>query len=323
MTIKYWKYFLFEGRDYKINWIQQEPVDSQVDDELKELNELASKELYNTIYLSDKEIPNLDSDTPLLNFINTGFDKIEKKVHFMDDIYNRPKEMEKSSRKDDWHNLLGDADWLPKTTTDKSKVKNLKFPIIAKPATGHSGIGIMKFDTLEEYQKELDKGDSKLDVFSEVIKDIDTEFRMVFCRDTLFLVYERVPIKKDNKTIDTKNPDESLSFLYVEQDLDKEGYDLGNIVEEFKDKIDLDFFALDVMRDKSGKYWVIESNSAIGMGANTMARAYEAICNDFYRQVPEQKQDIVDQICTDYFNIINKRYPKEVKTSKNPKIYKQ
>jgi len=126
-----------------------------------------------------------------------------------------------------------------------------------------------------------------------------------------------------NKTIDTKKPDESLGFLYVEQDLSKENYDISNIVKEFRNKINLDFYALDVMRDIKGKYWVIESNSGIGMGGNTMARSYEAICKDYYNtDIPVNKKKLVEQICKEYYDEIKKDYPKELKKSKNPKIYK-
>jgi len=324
--MKDYRHFLFEAKDYKVTWLKKEPVKSSVESKkLKELIETGTNELYNIIHITDKKIPTIDKDAPILVYFGTdkdGIKLLEDQGISQDDVYNRTEEAAKSMKKDDWHNILGDADWIPKTVIDSKKIDELEFPIIAKPSEGHSGIGIMKFDTIEDCQKELDKEDCDLDTFSEVIKDIDTEFRFVFVKDKLFLVHERIPIEEINKTIDTKKPDESLGFLYVEQDLEKEEYDISEIVKEFRDKINLDFYALDVMRDNKGKYWVIESNSAIGMGGNTMARAYEAIYKDYYgTSVPSEKTEIVEKICSEYYKEINKMYPKEVSKSKNPKIY--
>ena len=109
--------------------------------------------------------------------------------------------------------------------------------------------------------------------------------------------------------------------MYVEQDLENEEYDVSKIVEEFRKDIDLDFYALDIMLDKNGKYWIIESNSAIGMGGNTLARTYEAICEDFYGEISKDQKQLVERICSDYYKEIKKMYPKEIKKSKNPKIY--
>lgn len=324
--MKDYRQFLFEAKDNKVTWIKKEPVTSSVENKkLKELIETATNEFFNLIYLSDKEIPKIDKESPILIYFGTskeGRKILDEQGISQNHIYNCAEETKKSMKKDVWHNLLGDVDWLPKTVTDKSKINELTFPIICKPSEGHSGIGIMKFDTIEECQKELEKEDCKLDVFSEIIKDVDTEYRFVFVKDKLFLVHERIPIEKLNKTIDTKKTDESLGFLYVEQDLDKEDYNIPKIVKEFRNKINLDFFALDVMKDKKGKFWVIESNSGIGMGANTISRAYEAICQDYYGNVVSNKKELIEDICEQYFKEISKLYPKEVNKSKNAKIYK-
>tara|TARA_Y100000389_G_scaffold6313_1_gene6078 strand:+ start:783 stop:1760 length:978 start_codon:yes stop_codon:yes gene_type:complete len=325
--MKDYRQFLFEAKDYKVTWLKKEPVSSKVESKkLKELIETGTNELYNLIHITDKNIPTIDKESPILVYFGTdkdGVKLLDQQGIKQETVYNRTTEAAKSMRKDDWHNILGDAEWMPKTVTDVDKIDSLEFPIIAKPSEGHSGIGIMKFETMEDCQKELDRKDCNLDTFSEVIKDIDTEFRFVFVKDKLFLVHERIPIEEMNKTIDTKKPDESLGFLYVEQDLSKENYDISNIVKEFRNKINLDFYALDVMRDIKGKYWVIESNSGIGMGGNTMARSYEAICKDYYNtDIPVNKKKLVEQICKEYYDEIKKDYPKELKKSKNPKIYK-
>lgn len=327
--MKDYRYFLFESsNDERIQWIKNAPIKSSVESKkLKELIKKATDNFYIPSFTSDNKVPTLTKEQPILLYYadkekEIGDKYLSENGIKQSDVYNRTDEMVKSMQKKDWHELLGDKEWLPKTLTNTKGIEDLSFPIIAKPSEGHSGIGIMKFDTYEDCKKELDKKDCKLDLFSEMIKDIDTEYRFIFVKDKLFLVHERIPIQSENKTITTKDPDESLSFLYVEQDLTKGDYNIDNIVNEFRKDIDLDFYALDIMLDKHGKFWVIESNSAIGMGGNTLARTYEAIYKDFYNMpLPKDKQTIVEEICKGYYNEIKKEYPNELKKSKNPKIY--
>ncbi len=323
-----YRYFLLENKqDDKVIWLKKEPVTSSVESpKLKELIKTSTNNLYDLVHITDKNKPSISSDKPILVYFGTdkdGLKYLDENNIKQSDVYNRTEEAAKSMKKDEWHEILGDKSWLPKTVTDSSKIEDLEFPIIAKPAEGHSGLGIMKFDTIEDCQKELDKKDCNLDTFSEIIKDVKTEYRFVFVKDKLFLVHERIPIEEMNKTIDTKKPDESLGFLYVEQDMDKQDYKVQKIVDEFRKDIDLDFYALDIMEDKKGDFWVLESNSGIGMGGNTMARAYEAIYQDYYnKDLSKDKKQMVEDICAEYYKEISKMYPKEVKKSLNPKIYK-
>ena len=328
--MKDYRQFLFEAKiiDERIQWIKNAPISSSVESKvLKELIKKATENFYQPYFTADNKVPTLTKEQPILLYYADNEKEIGDKYlsenNITDsNIYNRTEEMAKSMQKKDWHELLGDKDWLPKTLTSRKGIEKLDFPIIAKPSEGHSGIGIMKFDTIEDCQKELSKKDCDLDLFSEMIKDIDTEYRFIFVKGELFLVHERIPIESDNKTISTKDPKETLSFLYIEQDLDKQDYDVKQIVKEFRKLIDLDFYALDIMLDKHGKYWVIESNSAIGMGGNTLSRTYEAIYKDFYnKDVPIDKKKMIEEICKGYYNEIKKDYPKELKKSKNPKIY--
>ena len=330
--MKDYRHFLFEAHknDGKVQWIKNAPINSKVSSKvLKELIEKATTNFYKPYFTADNKVPKLTTDEPILLYYASNEAEIGKKYLdenniSNDDVYNRTEEMTKSMDKKSWHELFGDKDWLPKTLTTTEGLDKLNYPIIAKPSEGQSGNGIMKFDSYEDCKKEIEKKDSKLDVFCEMIKDAVTEYRFVFVKDKLFLVHERVPILEDNKTIHTKKPDEDLSFLYVEQDQSKKEYDLSDIVKEFRKVIDLDFYALDVILDKNGKYWVLESNGAIGMGGNTLARAYEAIYKDFYDtdELPKDKADLVEEICAGYYNEIKKDYPKELEKSLNPKIYK-
>jgi hypothetical protein len=326
--MKDYRQFLFEAKDKndKVTWIKVGAVKSTVESKkLKELIATATDNFYTLIHVSDENIPTIDKDAPILIYFGTdkdGIQLLKDQGIKQSDVYNKTIEARKTLKKADWHNTLGDKDWLPKTVLDKKDISKLEFPIIAKPSEGHSGVGIMKFDNMEDCQKEIDKKDCNLDTFSEMIKDIDTEYRFVFVKDTLFLVHERIAIEADNKTITTKDPKESLSFLYVEQDLEKGDYDVTDIIKDFRKDFKQDFYALDIMLDTHGKYWVIESNGGIGMGGNTMARAYEAIYKDYYgKEISSDKKELVETICKEYYNEIKKDYPKEVKQSKNPKTY--
>ena len=328
--MKGYRQFLFESQeDTKIQWIKNAPISSTVESKiLKQLIKKSTDNFYQPYYTSDNKVPILYKDKPILLYYaskerDIGDKYLSKNNIKQTDVYNRTNEMSKSMNKKDWHELLGDKEWLPKTVIDTSKIKSLEFPIIAKPSEGHSGIGIMKFDTIEDCERELSKSDCNLDTFSEMIKDIDTEYRFIFVKGNLIMVHERIPIEEINKTIDNKKPEESLGFLYVEQDLDKEKYEVSKIVKEFRKEIELDFYALDIMRDKKGKYWIIESNSAIGMGGNTLARTYEGIYKDFYgKHLTDNQKSLVESICGDYYKEISRLYTKELNKSKNPKIYK-
>jgi len=320
-------YNSFNDKD-KVQWIKSDPATSAVANEkLNELIDIAMKELFDLFLVHDQLKRKMDNKKPILKFGNHNPD-IYMLLSYSnvnpDYIYNRIEETKKSSNKKNWHELLGNKDYIPKTVTDIKEIKNLEFPIIAKPSKGHSGLGIMKFDTYEECMDEVKKDDCKLDTFSEMVKDISTEYRMMLVKDNLHTIFERVPIIKENKTITTKDPDERLRFLYVEQDHDKFGdsEEIKKIASDFYKYIDLDFCALDFIVDKNGKYWLIESNSCPGMGANNLANSYKAIYEDYYKKpIPEAKQKIVDYLCTEYYKEIKKLYPKEIEKSKNRKIY--
>jgi hypothetical protein len=262
--------------DRKIQWLKIiDPSNVPENAPLKKLIGEVVNNFYDVVNINGKKKVKLDTTKPILSYFadNKGGDKIlfDNNISFSD-IYNDKKEVSKSGSKKLFHEVLGDVDYIPKTVTNVKDIDKLSFPIVGKPASGHSGIGIVKVDNKEELEKELKKRD--LDVFSEAINNIDTEYRLVFVKDKLIIAYERIPVKELNKTLDTKDPDDSLQFLYVEQDLDKHKFKLDKMLKDFKSKIDLDFFALDVIEDKNGKLWLLESNSAIGMGANTLAEVY-------------------------------------------------
>src|SRR5690606_37575333 len=96
-----------------------------------------------------------------------------------------------------FHETFGDKEYLPKTVFTLEEAKTLKYPIIAKPAFGHSGIGITKFNSYKELESEVIKNGLKFDVFSEAIQ-IDKEFRIIFLKDKIVALAVRIP--NDEKT---------------------------------------------------------------------------------------------------------------------------
>jgi len=199
-------------------------------------------------------------------------------------MYNLPDEMKKSGDKVTFSKLFIDKEWLPKTVFSKENaIKELKFPVIAKVADGHSGIGIENFKSITK----LRKSNKKYDLYSDFI-DFDREFRIMFIKDKYFMVNERIPKIDDNKTIRNKKPEESVSFMYVFTDLNKIPKEwlnqIENIGKEIREKVKLDIWSLDVVMDKQRKLWVLEINSATGLGSAKMVAVYEEIYKDFYKK---------------------------------------
>lgn len=230
---------------------------------------------------------------------------VEESLEFIDkfninpkNMYNLPKYMKMSGSKVEFAKLFKDSDWLPKTTFNRSEAINgaVGFPVIAKIDKGHSGLGIKKFDTKKELEKEketfiLRDKEVEFSLYSQFI-DFEREYRCFFIKDKCFTINERVPTIKENKSIRTKKVDEKVKFIYVYQDMNKipkEFYDeIYRISNEIREKIKLDIWSLDIVVDKKGKMWVLETNSATGLGSVKMCDVYMQIYEDFYkRQLPD------------------------------------
>lgn len=198
-------------------------------------------------------------------------------------MYNTPDEMEKSGDKVTFGKLYEGVDWMPKTvyTKDDALSGAVGFPVIAKVKDGHSGIGIEKFDTKEE----LAKSKKEYDLYSQFI-DFKQEFRCMMIKERCFMVNERIPFEASNKTIRTKKADEQVEFMYVYTDIDKIPKEFNDEIQrislEIRKKIKLGFWSLDVVMDENGKLWVLEINSATGLGAAKLVEGYIQIFEDYY-----------------------------------------
>ena len=159
--------------------------------------------------------------------------------------------------------------------------------MIAKPAEGHSGLGIQIF----KKQEDFDKADhSKLDVYSEYI-DKKAEHRLITFKGECFYWMERQPMNDKAKTGDGEGK-EQMMFKYIKHDPNKIGDQYRALVAKFGDIFkDLPYICFDVMEDKNGKLYVIESNSQPGVPFDSTVAIYRVLFRDFYGRDVDAQTD--------------------------------
>lgn len=221
-------------------------------------------------------------DIPIYNY-NLGQDtlKLTKKTKFYIDHYN--------------------CDFIPPFVTSKEAVlknKFIKFPVIAKKDTGHSGLGIKKLNNRQELEEFGDQFDLFMNEY-QILK----EFRYVVYKGEVFAIFERIPIDID---LD-KNIDEKVKFGYklLYNYFFKYRFDeITNIVKYnshwdiiayftkfYQNKID--YFSIDIAIVESAginKYStnenniVFEINLAPGNMYNLIHTLYPVIFNEHYKR---------------------------------------
>lgn len=235
-----------------------------------------------------------------------------------DNLYNKPEIIPLSGDKVTFAKNFGKYDWLPKTVLSKEEAIDgaVGFPVIAKVKDGHSGLGIEKFDNAEDLKKSKDK----FDLFCQFI-DFDREYRVMLCQDKIILINERVPTIENESSIRTKKAKDKINFVYVYQDLNKvsESFKKGiaQICKDIKTILDLNLWAIDVVVDKKGKLWVMETSSATGLGSVKMCEVYRAIYEDYYKeQLPDEFLETIykNYVVPGHQNYYPK-YKKEIESS--------
>ena len=294
-------------------------LSSPANKEQKELNEKTRDIFYEYFIIpedKEKEVK-LDSERPVINYRKERSEDIIKQNKINKCYNNWKTNFTFTSDKIKFHKNLNEFDFIPKTVFNLEEIDKLKFPIIAKPADGLSGVGIEKFDNIEEAKKSK----LKFDLWSECI-DFKREFRAIYLKENLFILYERIPSGNGEMVIGKKKPDEKLEFTYIEQDTDKIEFinELNNIVKKVRKKgMNTDIFSLDIFIDKNDKIWVIEINSGTGLGSNSLAKLYGAIYKDFYnKDITEKINSKIEEISDEYKSIIKKYFSKEYKKSYKP-----
>ncbi|MCK9574547.1 MAG: hypothetical protein WC979_01435 [Candidatus Pacearchaeota archaeon] len=248
-------------------------------------------------------------------------------------MYNLPEPMLKSGDKVQFSKIFANCDWLPKTVFKREEAIEgaVGFPVIAKIAKGHSGLGIKKIDTAADLKKEPEtfelRGEEKsFDLYSQFI-DFDREYRCVFLNDKCFIINERVPTIKEDQSIRTKKVDEKVKFIYAYQDMNKIPDDFMNeiyrISGEVRKEIELGLWSLDVVVDKQGKIWVLETNSATGLGSVKLCEVYMEVYKDFYRrELPDSfKEELWRKYMSQGHSIYWPEYKEEILSSKWPMDY--
>ena len=228
----------------------------------------------------------INPDYPVLNYHSDITNELLKKGKIKkENIYNLPEIITKSGSKEEFHKLIGEDENIPKTVyTVNDAEKILKFPIIAKPASGHSGIGIQVVKTKEDL-KDLN---GKFDTFSEFI-DKAEEHRFFNFRGKPFFWMERTPLNDKAKTGDG-DTDEEMHFGYARRNIENIPNDIKKVLSKFCEKFsDFPYICFDLMRDKSGKIYIIESNAQPGVPFDSTVALYEKIYEDFYKKPLSEK----------------------------------
>lgn len=218
------------------------------------------------------------SQLPVINFCNIHTKRLLDAGTPKELIYNpKEKKMEIAS-KVKWHKTHKDSKFVPKTVTDAEDLDQLKFPIIAKPDNRYSGMGIVKFDTLEAAKKE-DLED--FEVFSEKI-DIAEEHRIMMWRGEPVMWVQRVHGNKETKEM-TKKKEDKLHFKYVLKNIDKMPETWNEVFQEMNEAHEgLDIYSIDLMIDTDGKPWVVEMSSEFAPLYGVMALLYKKVYQDYY-----------------------------------------
>jgi len=219
---------------------------------------------------------------------------------------------------------------FPKTVFSVKDAKaKLKFPIVGKPNNGHSGIGIVKFDTPEDLEKFVNdpkNSEFKFDLYSECV-DFDREFRFIFFEDILFSVSERIK-KRDGtgRDINDKKVDEEVEFSYVQQDYNILPF-LGTVkklAKKANETLECTTFSIDCFLTKTGEIKIIEFNAGTGLDAYEFICNYEAIMQYYNKPIDFFDQREIQQLKNTYLWRYNQRFNKEIKNSMCPlphKIY--
>ena len=231
----------------------------------------------------------INPDYPVLTYHSDTVNKLIKAGKIKkENVYNHPDHISKSGSKEEFHKLVGEDENIPKTVYSKNDaLEQLEFPIIAKPAEGHSGKGIQiinKPDLMEDVDEKI------FDTFSEYI-DKEEEHRFINFKGKPIFWMERTPLNEKAKTGKGSAKSE-MEFGYAKRSLSDLPKDYRKVLERFcKIYEDLPYMCFDVMKGKNGKVYIIESNAQPGVPFDSTIEAYKHIYEDFYKK-PLNKESL-------------------------------
>ena len=239
------------------------------------------------ILIKDDDVP---KGLPILNYDRKTLEQLLEKGEILpEQIYNKVKAKKNISSKSAFYKMHKDSNYIIPSVTDPSKIKNLKFPIVAKPDNKHSGLGITVFKNKEDF----DSADlSKFTTFSEKI-NIAEEHRYWLWRGELIQWAQRVPMDNETANISKKDPEKETNFSYICKDIKNIKPEHLKVLGYFSNAhSDLDFYAIDLAETNDGSVYVFEMNSEPGALFGIMTILYQKIYEDYYKT--ELSQDTLD-----------------------------
>lgn len=222
----------------------------------------------------------INPEYPILNYHSSIIEELLQKGKIKEtNIYNHPKWIPLSGSKKEFHKLVGNDENVPTTVYSKSEaIKTLEFPIIAKPANGHSGIGIQVIKTLRDME---DIDESVFDTFSQYVDKLEEMRFFVFKGNPIFWM-ERTPANEKAKNGNGKTGDQ-MQFKYTKRNVE---YIPGEYIKVLKKYAKIfekfPYICFDMMKDKNGKVFVIESNAQPGVPFDVTVQIYKHVYEDFY-----------------------------------------
>jgi hypothetical protein len=249
----------------------------------------AGDKFFTQVHENNMNDIDINPDYPVLTYHSDTVNKLIKAGKIKkENVYNHPDHISKSGSKEEFHKLVGEDKNIPKTVYSKNDaLEQLEFPIIAKPAEGHSGKGIQiinKPDLMEDVDEKI------FDTFSEYI-DKEEEHRFINFKGKPIFWMERTPLNEKAKTGKGSAKSE-MEFGYAKRRLSDLPEDYRKVLERFcKIYEDLPYMCFDVMKGKNGKVYIIESNAQPGVPFDSTVEAYKHIYEDFYKK-PLNKESL-------------------------------
>jgi hypothetical protein len=249
----------------------------------------AGDKFFTQVHENNMHDIDINPDYPVLTYHSDTVNKLIKAGKIKkENVYNHPDHISKSGSKEEFHKLVGEDENIPKTVYSKNDaLEQLEFPIIAKPAEGHSGKGIQiinKPDLMEDVDEKI------FDTFSEYI-DKEEEHRFINFKGKPIFWMERTPLNEKAKTGKGSAKSE-MEFGYAKRSLSDLPKDYRKVLERFcKIYEDLPYMCFDVMKGKNGKVYIIESNAQPGVPFDSTIEAYKHIYEDFYKK-PLNKESL-------------------------------
>ena len=296
----------------------------------KKMNSMLIHELFDELVVLDNMTPKevkewtktiISGDFIFCHTTKAVFEKTKEKCNIIYDILINRKdiylfmELDIYRSKVHFHELYGDAYFLPKTVFTKKDAYELNYPIVCKPDSLYYGMGIEKFNSKEE----LKNSKVKFDVYSEYIDNI-REFRALVLDGKVIYIAERINMFKDKYNIDTKSAEERVKFVYVPQKVKEFPYlrKIKIIEKRLSEKLKIkqQIYSIDFFLTPDKDIKVIECNSRSQLGPYELLVIYSNIVD-----VPYHLSKLIDQVVYSYFKNEKKAYAKEIKKSMIPLDY--